>query len=82
MESVNILVVATLSITGTIMVGLCMFYWKEEKKIWNKGKCPDCKCDWELTGIDYNGDRLYSCKNNHRCKISYHDIDKLGKKDK
>jgi hypothetical protein len=46
-----------------------------EKKDWNNGVCPICNNPWEIRGLDSWGDRLYVCKCNHHCWISYN-VDK------
>ena len=46
MMTLNILCAVTLSVTGSIIGGLSIYFWNKERKAWNKGICPDCNKPW------------------------------------
>lgn len=76
MMSVNILCAVTLTVTGSIIGGLSIYFWNKERKAWNKGICPECNKPWEFVGFDKEGNRVYTC-GKHICVISYeYNIDK------
>jgi hypothetical protein len=77
MEFIDILAAISIGIPVTIIAGLGIYFWNDEKHKWNEGKCPDCGENWHLLKIAHNGDRVYACKHDHMCVISFHNIDKL-----
>ena len=74
MEPITALAISTVTVTGSIITGLSVFFWKQEKKAWNKGNCPKCGEPWEFIGFDEHTDyKLYSC-GKHICEITFESI--------
>lgn len=65
---------STFVVTGSILTGLSIHFWKEENKKWNNGKCPECSEQWLFIGYDEYDNRLYTC-GKHSCLISFKNID-------
>ena len=73
----EIFAVIVASVTALILLGLAIHFYNEERKKWNKGICPECNEPWEFVGYDWEGERVYVCKDNkHMCEISFNTIDK------
>lgn len=74
MEPITALTISTVAVTGSIITGLSIYFWKQEKKAWNNGNCPHCNKPWKFIGFDEHADsRVYTC-GKHVCEISFKSI--------
>lgn len=69
--------IVVISLAGLVPTSCVLYFYNEERKKWNKGICSKCNEPWEFVGYDWEGERIYVCKDNkHMCEISFNTIDK------
>ena len=44
MEPITALTISTVAVTGSIITSLSIYFWKQEKKAWNKRRVPWQSC--------------------------------------
>ena len=71
MKLVDILCLATSGIIVLVFIIGIIYTRRNEKKKWNKGRCPICGKPWIHFDTDSQGGRMYRCENWHGCEVTY-----------